>query len=56
VTGGVNGGSSGVNVAAGGFLVPAGNVTIDIVDAGSDAPHNNVQPTIILNYIIWAAA
>ena len=29
-----------------------GNHTASIANAGSDSPHNNVQPTIILNYII----
>jgi microcystin-dependent protein len=37
-------------VASGG----AGSISVTNVNAGSDAAHNNVQPTIILNKIIYA--
>jgi microcystin-dependent protein len=56
VTGGTFGGVAGFSASGGGQVVPAGAAAIDISDAGGDVAHNNVQPTIILNYIIWAAA
>lgn len=38
--------------AAGGSGLPGGNQSGTTSSAGSDLAHNNVQPTIILNYII----
>jgi microcystin-dependent protein len=48
--------ASGANFSSGGSTVAAATtgVTITNVAAGSGDAHNNVQPTLILNYIIFA--
>jgi microcystin-dependent protein len=51
--------ASGV-LSGGGAAAASGSgssaLTLEIQSAGGDVAHNNVQPTLILNYIIWAAA
>jgi microcystin-dependent protein len=48
--------SSTVSLQAGGSGFSLGATGTDTGSTGGDVAHNNVQPTIILNYIIWAAA
>jgi microcystin-dependent protein len=51
---------SGATLAGGGSVAQTGPGSAagspSVGNAGGDTAHNNVQPTIILNYIIWAAA
>jgi microcystin-dependent protein len=49
------GSSASVSVASGGSQT-IGPDSRNTSSTGGDVAHNNVQPTIILNYIIWAAA